>query len=98
MLLFSLGRSVLIGFALTTVVVEGANPESANLWTLVGCDDVPLDDLVDNMVEMANAAATELRWLANPDTWFYIDSNSPDSYAFRSATLLWGVKESDNID
>ncbi|KAH6658568.1 hypothetical protein BKA67DRAFT_656753 [Truncatella angustata] len=97
MLLFSLGRSILTGFALTTVVVQGANPKSTMLWTIVGCGGVPLDNLVNNVAVMANAAATELRWLANPNTRFGIDDGTHDSYAFRSASLLWGVQETDII-
>ena len=79
---------------LAAAAVYAANPEASKRWTLVGCDDYPLDDLFIVAKTMANDAVKVLDGLMQSDK-IGDDDGSDKWYLARMAYMLWGVDFTD---
>jgi hypothetical protein len=76
---------------LFATAVLSANDHASQLWTLVGCDDVDLDGILDAADDLATAAKKALVALTGDPVQ---KSGKPWS-DMQQAELLWGIKNED---
>jgi hypothetical protein len=82
---------LLLATQLFATAVLSGNDHANKLWTLVGCDDVDLDGILDAVDDLATAAKEALDALTEGPVQ---KSGKPWS-DLRQAALLWGVKFND---